>query len=38
LSSILPPCGKFALAECYPALYKTLFGDAAPAAPGLPEK
>jgi transcriptional regulator with XRE-family HTH domain len=26
---------KFALAECYPALYKALFGDT---APGSPEK
>jgi transcriptional regulator with XRE-family HTH domain len=31
------PC-KFALAECYPALYKALFDDAAPATPGSTAK
>ena len=29
---------KLALEECYPALYETLFGDAAPATPGSPTK
>jgi transcriptional regulator with XRE-family HTH domain len=29
---------RFALAECYPALYETLFGDAAPVTPGSAEK